>query len=174
MTTSWQPGEVLPPRLPQGCKPTTSPGSLTAVLQTFQQSMDTQLTNVCKKKLIASTQGWTCLKLGKKHSKRRSGFLHPQILLSALQFQAIERELHLQHYKYVSLCSLFNMTVYNIHFFSLYRAKYVWSTTHLMLTNNSTQVNRKFILLYNTPLYVLNPHSLPVGWTVHITLKLWC
>ena len=49
MTTSWQPGEVLPPRLPRGCKPTTSPGSLTAVLQTFQQSMDTQLTNVCTK-----------------------------------------------------------------------------------------------------------------------------
>ena len=31
-----------------------------------------------------------------------------------------------------------------------------------MLTSNSTQVNRKFSLVHNTPLYALNPHSLPV------------
>ena len=49
----WQPGEMLPPvgrcSSPRGCDPTMSPGSLTAVLQTFQRSMDTQLANVCTK-----------------------------------------------------------------------------------------------------------------------------
>ena len=49
----WQPGEILPPvgrcSSPRGCDPTMSPGSLTAVLQTFQRSMDTQLANVCTK-----------------------------------------------------------------------------------------------------------------------------